>query len=217
MYVGKAYTAEENEFIKQYAPGHSRKEIIAAFKERFDYELTIGQLKARMKKLNVQTGFTGRFGTFPAYNKGKRLTERQYNFAEPTMFKKGNVPKNRAEVGTEVLMSDGYVKVKVAQPRTWKRKHVFIWEQENGDLPKDKMVIFLDQNKQNFDPSNLVAITKQTNLVLERNHMLTNDPVINKTMILIAEYMASAKIGTFDAIDRREEIRIKKILKERKR
>ena len=96
---GKVYTDEENEFIRQYTPGHTRKEIIAAFKEKFDYELTIGQLRGRMRKLGVVTGNTGRFGDVESYHKGRKLSEKQYAASSPTMFKKGNIPPNRAEVG----------------------------------------------------------------------------------------------------------------------
>lgn len=207
------YTNEENNFIKEYTPGHTRKEIIAAFKEKFDYELTIGQLRGRMRKLGVIIGNTGRFGDVEAYNKGKKMSEKQYAASMPTMFKNGNTPHNTAEVGKEVVLNDGYIKVKIAQPNKWKLKHYLVWEAANGPVPAKSCIMFLDRDRQNCELSNLRLVTKEVNNILNRNNMLTDNAEINETVIFLAEYMARAGIGTLDALEKNKNKRLVRVLK----
>ena len=83
-------------------------------------------------------------GYVPA-NKGKH--DPKYGY-EPTQFKKGHRPKNAKPIGTESLRSDGYVWVKVSEPRTWREKHRIIWEEANGQIPKGHVVLFADGNRQ---------------------------------------------------------------------
>lgn len=72
----------------------------------------------------------------------------------------------RVPVGTE-RETKGYVVVKVSEEATrpqskdnWKLKHVHIWEQANGPLPKGWVVLFADRDTRNFDPGNLVAVPR---------------------------------------------------------
>lgn len=74
--------------------------------------------------------------------------------------------RDRVPVGTEREVK-GYVIVKVAEEATrpqskdnWKLKHVHVWEQHNGPLPKGWIVLFADRDTRNFDPDNLVAIPR---------------------------------------------------------
>lgn len=71
-------------------------------------------------------------------------------------------------VGTERVGKDGYVVVKVREEAkrplskdNWILKHVWIWEQAHGPLPKDHCVFFADGDKANFDPENLVAVPRR--------------------------------------------------------
>ncbi|MBR3689941.1 MAG: HNH endonuclease [Eggerthellaceae bacterium] len=74
--------------------------------------------------------------------------------------------KPRVPIGYE-RETKGYVVVKVGPeanvPQSkdnWKLKHVHVWEQHNGPLPKGWTVLFADRNTRNFDPDNLVAIPR---------------------------------------------------------
>ena len=77
--------------------------------------------------------------------------------------------KPNKPVGSERLGKDGYIMVKVREwpdrPQSkdnWAFKHHVIWEQANGcKLPEDKVVMFADRDKRNFDPDNLVAVDKK--------------------------------------------------------
>ncbi len=48
-------------------------------------------------------------------------------------------------------------------------KHNVIWEKENGAIPKGSVVIFLDSDVNNFDPSNMALATRAELLQMNRN------------------------------------------------
>lgn len=81
--------------------------------------------------------------------------------------------RSKVPVGTERPYKNDYIIVKVAEESdrpqgktNWKLKHVHIWEQANGPLPKDHDVLFVDRDKRNFDPDNLVAVPRRYKAVL---------------------------------------------------
>lgn len=81
-----------------------------------------------------------------------------------TRFPAGNMPHNHRPVGSERTDRDGILWRKVSDTRNkkadWRAVHVTRWEEVNGPLPADKIVVFADGNRSNFDPSNLLALTR---------------------------------------------------------
>lgn len=213
---GHIYTEEEINFLKEYCLGHTRKEIIEAFKQEFGWELTIAQLKGQMRKHRLATGHSGRFGDNGHYSRGHKMSEEQYKKSQPTMFKKGNIPPNRAEVGTEVIKEDGYIKVKVAQPNKWRMKHVLIWEAANGPIPAGSCLVFLDRDRANCDLSNLYLVTRTALKIINQNQMFGENVEVNRTMAILAEYMATAGASSLDASERGMKLRVKREKEKRK-
>lgn len=93
-------------------------------------------------------------------NKGKKMSPELYARCAPTMFKKGHKPATQVPVGTEVVTTDGYVKVKVADPNKWRYKHHLIWEEHNGPIPKGYNIQFKDKNPLNVTLDNLYIISR---------------------------------------------------------
>jgi len=153
---------EMTEFLLGYIPGHEESEIKQAFLDRFGILLTEGQISGFKYKHNIWSGTHG--GRFQkgqvSHNKGKKMSPEQYEKSKATMFKKGQVPKNKRPVGSERVDVDGYVMIKVAEPNVWQHKQKYIWEQLHGKVPKGYAVIFVDGDRTNFDPENLRCIHK---------------------------------------------------------
>ena len=90
-----------------------------------------------------------------------------------TRFRAGEKPHTTVSVGTVTEHKDGYLKQKVRDDLTpgrfnWKFVHVIEWEKHNGALPKGWIVRFADGNSRNFEPDNLVAVSRQLNAVINR-------------------------------------------------
>jgi hypothetical protein len=102
-------------------------------------------------------------------NKGRKwseyMTGQGMKNSRKTTFKKGTVPPNQRPVGYERISKDGYTEVKVGEGlRQFRLKHRVVWEQHFGPIPKGCNVQFRDGDKTNFDPSNLVLMTKAQNM-----------------------------------------------------
>lgn len=95
-----------------------------------------------------------------SWNKGtKGLTG-----ANSGSFKKGQRPYNHKSVGAEVITFDGYIKVKIAEPRTWELKHRLQWEKHNGSIPEGYNVQFRNGNRKDCRIENLYLIDKAGNM-----------------------------------------------------
>lgn len=105
------------------------------------------------------------------FNKGQEPWNKGvsgYMGANKTSFRKGNLPKNFVEVGSERLDKDGYTLIKIENPNKWKLKHRKIWEDNFGEIPKSHSVIFLDGNRTNFDLFNLILVHRRDLLYMNR-------------------------------------------------
>ena len=95
---GHKYSEDEQTFMAEFVPGHSYKEIAAAFTEKFGWEISINQVSSYIGNHHLNTGRTGRFqkGQEPP-NKGKKGIYAAGS--EKTWFKKGNIPANHRPEG----------------------------------------------------------------------------------------------------------------------
>lgn len=182
------YSKEEIEFLKDITPCRSNKEITEMFNKRFNLNITETAIAAIRKKHHILTGNTGQFkkGSIPA-NKGKKGIGKG---GVETQFKKGNIPHNWVPIGTERITKDGYIQIKIQEgklQRNWKGKHILIWEEHNGPVPRGFKVLFGDGNMRNFDIDNLILATDYQMLYLNSNDLIKNGAEITKVGIALAE------------------------------
>jgi len=104
-----------------------------------------------------------------SHNKGQKMSKEMYEKCRRTMFKPGNKPGNIKKVGAERIDHEGYTYVKLADA-DWVLKHRHIWEQVNGPVPANHVVIFKDNNMHNFDINNLQMISQADNMLRNTIH-----------------------------------------------
>lgn len=99
-------------------------------------------------------------------NKGKKIEE----FMQPEQarkftgnsYKKGHIPHNHVEIGTEVVMrKDGYVKVKIGEPNVWELKHRLVWLKHHGSIPAGSNIQFKNGNREDCSIDNLYLISRR--------------------------------------------------------
>ena len=180
------WTNEEKIYMAEITPGNSHKDILRLMCEKFNYDFTITQITAAIKRYKLNTGRTGRYekGRIP-YNKGTKGIMKP----NKTSFKKGDIPANHREVGSERINVYGYTEVKVAEPNKWKLKHRVIYEEHYGKIPKNHNVIFADGNKLNLDINNLVLVNKDQLLVLNKNELIKDNADLTKAGVNVANLM----------------------------
>lgn len=169
------------------------------------YVLDLKKDKDWVKNLNrdllLKAGMKSRIqpGSIP-HNKGQRGLK---PFHKPeTFFPKGHMPHNLRPVGSERISKDGYVEVKVSEPKKWMLKHRHVWEQHHKTpVPKGHIVTFKDRDKHNFAIENLEAITMKANRL--RNSWAQDDR---------DEYIAHLICGKKDREHRSEVLKDKPLL-----
>lgn len=187
------YTPEERAFIEQNYFGIKSTDLTDMFNARFGTDLKRGQIKAYLTNHKLSNGVVCRFskGHVPA-NKGKKMSAAVYARASATMFKKGHVPVNHRPVGSERIDSkDGYHLVKVAEPNKWRLKHVLLWEQHNGPVPKGHKIVFANQNKDDIRIDNLILASDAQMAVVNKRRLLNS----NRDLTDAAFSLASLLIG----------------------
>lgn len=97
-----------------------------------------------------------------------------------TRFGKGNLPHNHVPVGTEVMGTDGYLKVKVAEPNQWEWTHRRNWEATHGPITKGLALVFKDRNRMNCDVGNLELLTRSQ--LMLRNTIHRYPPELKTTI-----------------------------------
>lgn len=164
-----SFTVEQIEFIKQSYQKMTIAELTNAYNAKYNENRSAENIKGFAARQKIYCGRTGYFkkGTVP-HNKGIKGWMPGGN-AQKSQFKKGQKPINQRPVGSERICSKGgFVMVKVAEPRTWRMKHVIEWEKHNPPLKKGECVTFKDNNPLNWHIDNLMLVTRAQLAVMNK-------------------------------------------------
>lgn len=188
MGYGMKYTDEMRQFILDNYYGIKTEELTDRFNAEFGTQLSYTAMGAYKKRYKLISGLPRHFlkGHVPA-NKGQKMSPEVYEKCKGTMFKRGQTPVNYRPVGSERIDEEGYVYVKVKDPKTWKLKHRVVWEAANGPIPKGCTVIFLDGDGTNCKLSNLKLIKRSELLVMNRYHLFQDSAELNDTATNLAK------------------------------
>lgn len=66
-------------------------------------------------------------------------------------------------------------------------KHRYIFETNNGKIPKGSKIVFADGNKKNFELENLILVTDSEALIMNNNKLIYENRELTKTGVLIAK------------------------------
>ena len=176
------WTDDMKLFVLENYYGITTKELTEKINAEFGVEYSTKAVASYKKRYGLRSGIDARFqkGHVPQ-NKGKKMPPHVYEKAKGTMFKKGQEPVNHRPVGSERVTVDGYVEIKTEEPDVWQLKHRVVWEHENGPVPEQSVLIFLDGNTQNVKLDNLKLITRSELLIMNRYDLFTEDANANES------------------------------------
>lgn len=183
----KHYTPEQIAFIRKIAEGKSIKEITAIFNQTFNENRTprsVGSVMHRNGIKNNMQGYGTRFEKgHETWNKGKKGLQLG---GEKGWFREGNTHR-RLPIGSERVEEDGFVVMKIANPDVWVPKHRYIWEQAHGQIPKNHVIMFKDNNKENVKLNNLFLASHEAMTSVVRRKIDTDHEEIRPTVFKLAE------------------------------
>ena len=108
------------------------------------------------------------------------------------------LPRNSSSlikpIGSEKINCHGYVIVKVNESNKWRLKHHLVYEEYYGErLGECDKVMFLDGNKINFNPENLVKVSNSEQVCLESNKLIGGNTELNRSAVTLAKLIVAAK------------------------
>lgn len=183
-------------FFLQHHPDRadlSHEEARRQVKEQLGIDMTVYQFEGYLDRhrITLRGKGSGRFkpGYIPP-NKGKKLSEETRRKVAATWFPRGAVPRNRRPVGSKTITKDGYVKIKTGGPNRWEFLHVLNWTREHGPVPRGKVLIFLDGNRQHCDVSNLLCVSRSALVRANQRGAIKPNAEITKSGLLLCELVA---------------------------
>lgn len=157
------YSDIELAWIETNQAGISRKELSLKFNAKFSRSVAQQNITGLCKRNKWANGRdTRRKKGCVSWNKGVT----GYMGANKTSFKKGDMPHNHKPIGHERVTKDGYIMVKVAEPKTFRLKQLVVWEAHHGKLGKGRNLRFLDNDRTNCDIDNLMSIPRSVNAIV---------------------------------------------------
>ena len=100
---------------------------------------------------------------------------------------------NTLPIGSEYTKDDGMILIKVG-PNKWEYRQRYIYEKyHNVELPTEIMVIFLDGDKNNFDITNLRAVSTPVYNTIRNKHLVCNNKDVMNTALDMAELYQEIK------------------------
>jgi uncharacterized DUF497 family protein len=172
---------EKKDFLRSYCRDYDDEQLAILFNLQFGTSVDAARIRSARKRYQIRRGTSGQFtkGSVP-WNKGKHVVAG--GRSAETRFRKGRRPHTWVAVGTITEDRDGYLKQKVSDDQVesrfnWRFVHVLKWEEYNGrEVPKGHCVRFMDMDKRNFAPDNLVLVSQAENCVINRWSRLDQFP-----------------------------------------
>ena len=159
-----------HEFEKEMICLSSRytiKELLDLAKNKYGYDTTPHQLRQYLRRRNI---------IYKGYNSNK---------AHDMGMK---IP-----IGTEYKKQDGMILVKVSKNK-WEYKQRLIYKKyHNVELTSDDYIIFLDQDRTNFNIDNLKRISRRESSMLTNQQLFSTNPQVTETGILVSRLMIKIK------------------------
>ena len=195
------YKKEHIEFIKNNVQGITLKELTNRFNKKFNMNVSESAISNIKTKNNLYSGIVGgqfKKGQVP-FNKGKKMSNEQYEKCKVTMIKKGNIPANARTIGSERLGKNGYILIKIQdghKNKNWIPKHRYLYESIYGNIPTGYKLMFADGNNKNFDLDNLILVSNEELLIMNRNKLIKQYKDLTKVGVNIAKVI--------DKVDKRK-------------
>lgn len=164
------YSEKFEKDMIRLATDNSLDSLLKVAKSKYKYNITKKQLRLYLSKRKI------------------RYKDFDYARSERTRNLGDYYP-----IGYEYTKDDGMVLVKIAKDK-YMYKQRYIYEQYyNVKLTSDDYIIFLDQDRTNFNIDNLKRINRRESSIVANQKLFFNKPELTKTGIEIAKLMIKVK------------------------
>jgi len=187
----KLLTDEQRNFVINAYKLLPISDVTTELNKEFGTNFKVKQLIAYVANHNIESG---RRGYFSANNEPWNKGLKGKGICKPNSgsFKPGNMPATTLPLYSERLSKDDIIEIKVPceSGTQYVPKQRYIYEQTHGEIPEGYVVSFLDGNRQNFDPENLIAISRSELLAMCRNQYRKQPDELKPTVLALSKLQA---------------------------
>lgn len=197
-----AYTAEQQDFLRNNSKQMSRRELADSFNARFGTNKTLSAIKGYCNSRGWKSGDDGRFKVgCRSWQTGITGDDFKSHYTDESfkrmMFSMQNARK-KLRIGDEVIrhgvpmiVTSLDYSIPYTQRLTFKRRYV--WERAHGKIPPGHRIIHLDGDLMNCDLDNLYCVPDKFIPTLNKNHWLTDDRDHTLTAVMLCELNQALK------------------------
>ncbi|MCL2215260.1 MAG: HNH endonuclease [Treponema sp.] len=190
------YTPEQIKFLQKNIKDRSFADITKLFNDHFNLNFPEKSIKTACTYRRITNDRDTRFKPgCVSHNKGMK----GFNIpgSEKSWFKNEDVPWNWQPVGSE-RTNNGYIEIKISDTlmpkyKRWRAKHIVMWEEVHGKVPKGHVVVFLDTDRMNITLNNLLMIPRDVHGIMCNKKLYTDNIEETKANILMCKI--KSKIG----------------------
>ena len=165
------YPQAQLDWLRDHRATLTRTNLTEQFNAKFGTTYKVGTLQGVCTRHRFMAGSNGCYkkGNVP-YNAGKAgLLPFKPNTGQFNAPGNQNSFKNKLPVGSITVTSDGFLKLKIAEPSHWILKHRHVWEAVHGPIPPKHGLRFIDGNPQNCALENLECLPKAVSLLMNQS------------------------------------------------
>ena len=198
------FTEEQKNFMRKYGGTVSRPELTEKFNRYFGTSVPYNTIKGWCARNKIASpNGNGRFTSenSPRWQKGLSADEFKSHYTEES-FRRMTEPVRESNIqyhiGDEIIRH-GVPYIVVNEnfghgiDARIEKKDAHVWKQHHGGIPKDCMLIHLDNNPLNCDIENLKCIPKKYRAFLAHNDWWNAPPEVKITALLWCELYYSLK------------------------
>ena len=142
------YSIEFEQDMYRLATNNSLDDLLKVAKSKYHYDITKKQLQLYLSKRKIR---------YKGYDINKVRD------------------MSKLPIGTEYIKPDGMVLIKISKDK-WIYKQRYIYEQYyNVELSSDDYIIFLDQDRTNFDINNLKKVSRRESGIVANQGLFFNE------------------------------------------
>ena len=82
------------------------------------------------------------------------------------------------------------IEVKIADPNVWRAKSNLVWEAAHGPIPRNHVIIFANQNREDFTLENLILVSRRELARLNQNHLIYKNAELTKSGVALAKLIS---------------------------
>tara|TARA_R110002096_G_C14661646_1_gene728199 strand:- start:25855 stop:26436 length:582 start_codon:yes stop_codon:yes gene_type:complete len=185
MIRSKLFNEVHFEWISEAYKKYTLHEVTDRFNCKFDKDFKPSQINNFIRNNSIKSGRSGKFASgHTPWTKGTKGVVK----AGSSAFKKGIIPHNTLPVGSERINKDGHLEIKLETGWVTKQRHA--WKENNGPIPKNHFVRFIDGVCLNCDIDNLFLVNAAENLQLNKMKYSAQPEALKESTLLIAKIIA---------------------------